>query len=201
MNASPLSMIFSSIGMIYVLFLPLIAVQLFALIAIPTMLRPGLRTLDVGRALISYASQTVGILLMSIGGVPTLYSVLVGLPLTGGTYTALLFIFAIGGITYLWHDAALSRIDPAARAVPRMIFACAWKFIGLLLVLLSLLSLVLHLVLQGSPTIPGWWILHLALIFYGVILTYASIAPAPTSSTGFRSQTMTGTSAVKRKKK
>lgn len=202
MSASPLSMMFSSVGIFYALFLPVMAIQLFALLAIPALLRPGLKTFDVGRALFSYTSQTVGILLMSIGGLPTLFSVLTNQALTNGTYTALLIVFAVGGLTYLWHDAALLRLDPAARAVPRMVFACAWKFLGLLIVLLALLSLVLRFAFMGPPLTQNFWIMHLILVFYGVLLTHISIAPAPLRpSHGFQSQAMAGGRAAMKKKK
>ncbi len=201
MSVTPLSALFNSVGLFYVLFLPIMAIQLFALLAIPVMLRPGMRTLDVGRALFSYASQTVGILLMSLGGLPTLYSVLANEPLNTGTYTALLLIFAVGGLTYLWHDSALRHIDAAAKAVPRMIFACAWKFLGLLVVLFTFLSLALRLSTGGPIPDQSWWIMHLALIFYGILLTYANIAPAPSSPVGFRSQAMAGQAVAKKKKK
>ena len=187
--------------MFYILFLPIMAIQLFALLAIPVMLRPGLRTLEVGKALFSYASQTAGILLMSLGGLPTLYSVLASEPLTAGTYTALLLIFAVGGLTFLWHDSALHHIDAAAKAVPRMIFACAWKFLGLLIVLFSLLSLVLNLTIGGAVPSQGWWIMHVALIFYGILLTYTNFAPPATSTGGFRTQAMAGASSMVKKKK
>lgn len=198
MDASPLASLVSSTGLFYVLFLPLMAIQLFALLAIPGMLKPGVRASEVGKALLAFSAQTVGILLMTVGGLPTAYTVLASQPLSSGTYTALLFIFAIGGLTYLWHDAALRHIDPAAKSVPQMIFGCAWKFVGLLIVLCSLLSLLLRLALEAGSLSPGWWIMHLTFIVYGLILTYASLGSSPA---GFRSQAMAGVAKIVKGKK
>lgn len=179
---------FSSVGMFYILFLPLMALQLFTLLAIPALLKPGVRTTDVGHALFSYASQTAGIILMTIGGIPTLYSVLSDQYLSSSMYAGLLVVFAVGGILYLWHDAALQHLDPASRAVPKMIFACAWKFVGLMIVLLTLLSLMLRLLLQSTPPTGGWWVMHLALILYGAILSHAHLGSK--GGSGFQTQSM-----------
>lgn len=199
MNASPLGVLSSSVGLFYVLFVPIMVIQLFALLAIPCLLKSGARPADIGKAMLSYAAQTVGILLMTVGGIPTLYTVLASQPLSSGTYSALLFIFATGGLTYLWHDAALLRMDTAAKAIPQMVFACAWKFIGLLIILFALLSLMLRLTLQSASLTPGWWIMHVTLLLYGMILTYASFGPSHAG--GFRTQTMGGMMGLKRRKK
>ncbi|MBI5155782.1 hypothetical protein HZA45_00755 [Candidatus Peregrinibacteria bacterium] len=137
---------------------------------------------------------------MSIGGIPTLYSVLASQPLSSPTYTSLLFLFAVGGITFLWHDDHLSRMDAASRAIPRMVFGCAWKFLGFVIVLLSLLSFMLRLTLQGNALPDGWWVMHLALLLYGVILSFTEMG-VPSSSGAFRSQTMVGSAAMKKRKK
>ena len=194
-----MSLLFSSTGLFYLFLIPLLALQLFGLLAVAALVRPGIRIADTGKAIFSYSCQTLGILLMSIGGIPTLYSVLASQPLSSPTYTALLFLFAVGGITFLWHDDHLNRMDAAGRAIPRMIFGCAWKFIGFLIVLLSLLSFMLRLTLQGTSLPEGWWVMHLALLLYGVILSFSSMS-APAAS-GFRSHSMATSAAVKRKKK
>ena len=194
-------MMFSATGIWYVLLLPLMAIQLFALLTIPCLLRPGSRPIDCGRALFSLISQTASIILMTLGGLPTLYSVLTTQPLTSSTYTALLLIFAIGGIVYLWHDAVLHRLDASVTAIPRMIFGCSWKLIGLMTVLLSVLSLTLRLVLQTDVIGQNLWILHLILIVYGMLLTFVSMGPATAPHAGFTSQHVAGhVKGVKRKK-
>lgn len=199
MDTSPFSTLFSSAGLFYTLFLPVMVIQFFALLAIPSVLRSGGRTVEIGKSLLSYGAQTVGIILMTIGGLPTIYTVLASQTLPAGTYAALLFIFAAGGITYLWHDAALSRIDALAKAVPQMIFACAWRFLGFLIVLCSLLSLVLRIALQSTHLVPGWWIMHITLFLYGMLLTLANIGHLPAGN-GFASQAMAGTGGKRRKK-
>ena len=200
MESSPLSVLFSSVGLFYLVFLPVIAIQFFGLLAVPALLKPGTHLTNVGHALFSYACQTAGIIFMTVGGIPTFYSVLASQSLSSGTYASLLVIFAAGGILYLWHDAALQRIDAASRAVPEMIFACAWKFIGLTDVVLSLLSFMLRILLQNQAPTGGWWIMHLALLLYGVLLTHADVGKSPASVVGFQSQQMGGVAAKKKKK-
>lgn len=197
MDSLPLGTLVSSAGLTVILFLPLMAIQFVTLIAIPS-IRSGSRPADVGRSILGYSAQTVGILLMTAGGLPTFYTVLASQPLTSGTYTALLFIFAIGGLVYLWHDAMLRTIDASARAVPQMIFAVAWKFVGLLITLFVLLSVLLRLALDAGGLTPGWWILHLTFLLYGLLLTCADLGQA--HGGGFRSQVMAGAKMIRRKK-
>ena len=109
--------IFGSAGLLYGLLLPLITIVLFTLIAIPSFLSSSKNIDGVSKAVYCYLSQLVGILLMTLGALPTVFAVLAGTPLSTPTYLSLLATFSAGGLTFLWHDALVQTVASSARAV------------------------------------------------------------------------------------
>ena len=172
----PFAMLFTPAGLFYGVIMPLVILHAFTLIAIAGLHRPGIRLEELGKALFSYGAQSVAIVLMIGGGLPTLQSVLSGAPLSNGMYTSLLIIFTAGGVTYLWHDAVLQRIDIISKAIPHMIFACTWKLVGLILILVATVSGGMRALLEGMSQPPSWWLLHILLFAIGVLLTHMHIA-------------------------
>ena len=120
----------SSPALAYGVLVPLVLVQLFALLFIPSMLAAPAKARAVGDAIHCYCIQSFGIMLMTAGSLPTVYSVLAGISYTGGTYFGLLLIFAAGGGLFLWQDQRASSLDPAARAVPGSIFLLTFRILG-----------------------------------------------------------------------
>jgi hypothetical protein len=172
----------------YVLLLPLVLVQLFAIIFIPSLLVPGAKPMAVGKAVYSYAMQTVGILLMTLGAVPAIHGVLESLVLPEERYTteiyiALLVLFATGGLAFLWHEQMAQTIDDASRKVTGVLFWFLWRTIGCMVVVVSLLSLLLTMLLSTPPLIEGWWTMPLVLLAYGAFLC-AATRPPKTSMNG-----------------
>ncbi len=163
---------------LYLLALPVIIGQVLALLFVPSMLKQGAQVQSVGRAVYSYIGQSIGILLMAVSALPALYAVLARLAYPNSTFTALLFVFAFGGMTFLWHDYLSSTVDPASRQVPFLIHFYTWKLMGLLLILLSSLSLVLQLVfVQGGLLDAASWELHTVLILFGLALCWCTALP------------------------
>lgn len=171
MSSIPLLSLFSPFGLMLLIGLPILVVHMFALIMLPGMIRPGTNAESVGHAAFRFMVKSLGIIFLSVSGIPTLYSVLVGAPLSGMTYTALLLIFALGGILFLTQDHVLSGIDPASRTIPATIFFFTWKFIGLLLVLFGALTLILRLLLTQDTLSTGWWAMHIVLMAHGGLLS------------------------------
>ncbi|PIR52614.1 hypothetical protein COU76_05485 [Candidatus Peregrinibacteria bacterium CG10_big_fil_rev_8_21_14_0_10_49_10] len=199
-DASLLSTIFSFVSVFYGLLVPLLVLQAVALLFIPSLMKPGAQPSGVGAAIFSYLMESVGILLMTVGALPTVISVLAGVELSGTTYFTLLVLFAAGGLLFLWHDNRVREIEDASRAVPATIFMYMFKIMGFLIVFLWVLSLFTTL-MQGIPTEQGWWILPLVMIVYGTLLTWCTHAETRSGTQSvFRSITTSSSSARKTKK-
>lgn len=165
------------ISLSYVVIVPVVLFQLIALLMLTTLVRGNARADDAARSIFAYLIQTMGIIFMTLGGLPALYAVLARQPLTNSLYMALLFVFAFGGLAFLWADNYVRRIDLASRQVPETIYFYAWKFIGFMTIFLSSLTFLLRLVLTQELLTEGWWVLHAVLFFYGVILSWCTKTP------------------------
>lgn len=165
-------------GLLSVLLGVLFLLLIFSLILATSLAQEAVKPQAVGEAIYCYLVESVGIVLMSIGAVPTLYSVFARTPLQSLTYAALLFVFSIGGLIFLWHDYLANRLPPHARAVPEAIFLSTWKFIGFTLLVFSLLSIILNVLLRSS--LPSFSLaLHSILALYGLILWWSTQYPSP----------------------
>lgn len=193
---------------LYLFVLPVILGQVLALLFVPSMLKSGAQTQAIGRAVYSYIGQSVGILLMAAAALPTFYAVLARDAYPNSVYIAFLFVFAFGGMTFLWHDYLSSTVDPTSRQVPFLIHFYTWKLVGLLLLLFSSLSLVLQVVfVQGGLEQAVSWELHLVSMIFGLALCWCTALPRPTTqrvaleSPAFSSQPIAGAQRKSAKKK
>jgi hypothetical protein len=183
----PLSIVLSAPSLTYGLLVPLLVVQLFALLLLPGMLRPGAKPTEVTRAAYCYLAQALGVLLMSVGGLPTLYALLASQPMVGGMYTGLLMIFAAGGILFLAYDAQSRTVDAASRMVPETIFFFTWKFIGLLSAMFAAATFVIRIMISGGEPDPRWWVVHMLFLIYGLVLSWFTHLPVGTPLLPFSS--------------
>lgn len=155
---------------------------------IPCLLSPGARVGSAMKALYCYVLQTVGVAMMTTGALPAIYGVLEKFS-TGGerfsaeTYLALLILFSVGGIVFLWHEQAAERVDDASRRVPALLFWYTFKTIGNLLVLAGILSLLFTMLLT-QPLVGAWWITPVVTFLYGLLVSWCTKTPA--SSQAFR---------------
>lgn len=164
-------------GLLSVLLGVLFLLLIFSFILATSLAQEAAKPQAVGEAVYCYLVQSVGIVLMSIGAVPTLYSVFAHAPLQSLTYAALLFIFSIGGLIFLWHDYLVHRLSYHSRAVPEAIFLSTWKFIGFTLLVFSLLSIILNILLRSS--LPSFsFALHGILALYGLVLWWGTQYPS-----------------------
>lgn len=163
-------------GLLSVLLGILFLLLIFSLILATSLTREAAKPQAVGEAVYCYLVQSVGIVLMSIGAVPTLYSVFSRTPLQSLTYAALLFVFSIGGLIFLWHDYLAGRLPAPSCAVPKAIYLSTWKFIGFTLLVFSLLSVILNILLRSI--LPSSSItLHGILALYGLVLWWGAQCP------------------------
>lgn len=184
----PIQSLFDAIGLTAGLLLPLLIALVLSLLLLPQGIRSSARADAICFSVFSLLLQSVGVLLMTISGLPALYAVFAMQPLPEMAYLSLLLVFAIGGGVYLWQDGVLSRIDPVARELPLNIFFYTWKITGALIVLFSALTLTLELL--SMPQGRGhWWIPHLIMLLYGFILSWFTLKkPTDTpQGTGFSS--------------
>lgn len=174
MPMSP-TMMFQSVGLLGGLFLPLIVLLLFAILVLPGVLHGSGKPHAIGKAAYNYLAASLGIVLMSAGGLPAVYAVFARQPLSTGSYTGLLLVFAVGGLTFLWHDARLEKSDSASKALPASLFFFTWKFIGLLVSLFAGLSFVLRIIARTDTGASDWWVIHLIMLLYGLLLSWFTI--------------------------
>ncbi len=173
MFPSSLNGVFQNVNLPYGMLLPVGVVALLALVALAGMVRGG-NAWEVAYATYCYFAQAVGIILIVTGSVPVLLAVLSEELLSNDTYVGLLFVFALGGMLFLWHDAKLRGIEASAKAVPEALFFFTWKLIGLIITSYALLTLVMTIVVAIS--IPGLefptknLIVHITMLTFGLVL-------------------------------
>lgn len=185
------SALFSMVGVVYGLVVPLVILHLVAMLFIPVMVSgTGAKVMSSGRAIYCYLLQALGILLMTIGGLPAVYGVLAREPYDSSTYLALLIVFSAGGLTFLWHDHLAHTVDSASRSVPHAIYFFTFKVIGYLLTLLSAVSLLLTMLLGTQDPRGNWWVMPVLLLFYGLLLSWCTRQETETMSKPFQSSPM-----------
>lgn len=168
------SALFSVVGIVYGLVLPLVVLHVIAMLFIPGLAGSGVKVMGLGKAIYCFLLQALGILLMTLGGLPALYGVLAREPYESTTYLALLIVFTAGGLTFLWHDNLARTIDAPSRAVPHAIYFFTFKVLGYLLTLLSAVSLLLTMLLGTADTTGRWWIMPVLLLAYGLLLSWCT---------------------------
>ena len=187
---------FSVPSLLTILLLPVVVIGVLALLLLPAFLQPGAKPAAVARALYCVLLQSMGISLMSMGGLPAMYGVLrkfgTGTEQFGPeVYLALLILFCAGGITFLWHEQAAESIDDASKKLPMLLYWYAFKVLGYLMTLYGGLSLLLSMLLVRPPLPVAWWITPLVLFLYGILLSWCTRSTADTHG-GFSSAPMKG---------
>ncbi|MDO8648914.1 MAG: hypothetical protein Q7R81_03960 [Candidatus Peregrinibacteria bacterium] len=186
MSAAPASL-FGVVGILYGVLVPLAILGVIAIVFIPSIHIPGAKPWAVGKAIYCSFMQALGLLLMTIGGLPAVYGVLARQPYESVIYIALLLVFSAGGLTFLWHDHLLRSVDENSRSVPSAIFFLMFKVLGYGSVLFAALSLVLTMLLGFEE--EEWWVMPTIMLLYGLLLSWCTRfeAHAPQS---FRSAPM-----------
>lgn len=172
MVENPLSTIFGFIGSFYGLIVPLLTIFFLTVLFLASLSVPGSKPKLVGEAIYSYLMHAVSVLLMTIGALPTVFSVFAGVAYTGRTYIALLLVFACGGLLFLVQDQAIRSLDAASKAVVEAVYMTALKIIGNLMALLSAVSIFLSIVLASFQN--GWWVTPFVLLLYGLLLSWCT---------------------------
>lgn len=172
MDASPLTFFLSPIGVFYSVTVPFVLLLLFTLILISSASAPGAKAGHVAAAAFHYVMEGIGIILMTIGAIPTLVSVLGGPPYPGRVYMSLLWVFLAGGALFLWHEQCTQKIERASLGVVHALFVTTVKTVGYAVALFSALALLLTIALGQFPA--GWWVSPVILFLYGSLLYWSA---------------------------
>ena len=161
---------------------PLGILVALAAASIPCILAPGARPVSAIKALYCYILQSVGVAMMTAGALPAVYGVLEKFSIgterfSAEMYLALLVLFSLGGITFLWHEQMAERIDDASRRLPAILFWYTFKTLGNLLIILGILSFVFTMLLS-RPLVGAWWITPVVTLLYGILLSWCTRSPA-----------------------
>ncbi|MDD5103278.1 MAG: hypothetical protein PHX93_02660 [Candidatus Peribacteraceae bacterium] len=170
--ASPLSFFLSSVGVFYSVTVPFLLLLLLAVVLLVSASTPGAKAGHVARAMFHYIMQGIGIVLMTVGAIPTLTSVLGGPPYPGRVYMSLLWVFLVGGSLFLWNEQCTQKIDHASLTVVHVLFVTTVKTIGYVVALFSGLVLLIQIAL-GQYT-PHWWVSPVILLLYGILLFWSA---------------------------
>ncbi len=179
MPLSPITVtaMFQSVGIFSGFLMPVAILLLFVILVLPGLARVGTKPETLALAAYGYLAQSLGIILMTAGGLPAVYAVVAHQILPSNTYLGLLILFIIGGVTYLWHDSMLQKVDTVSKAIPAALFFYSWKFIGLLIALFASLSFMLEFLVGAEGQPYGWWNVHLVMLLYGLLLCWFTIKP------------------------
>lgn len=172
MVENPLSTIFGFIGSFYGLVVPLVTLFFLVILFLASLSVPGAKPKSVGEAIYCFTMHAVSVLLMTIGALPTVFSVFAGVAYTGRTYIALLLVFAFGGLLFLIQDQAVRSLDSASKSVVEAVYMTTLKIIGNLVALLSGISLFLSIVLASFSS--GWWVTPFVTLLYGLLLSWCT---------------------------
>ncbi len=172
MVENPLTTIFGFIGSFYGLVLPLGTVLFLTVLFMACLSVSDAKPKDVGEAIYTFALHAISVLLMTIGALPTVFSVFAGVAYTGRTYIALLLVFACGGLLFLMQDQEIRSLNAASKSVIEAIYLTTLKVIGNVVALLAAISIFLSIVLSSFQ--PGWWVSPFVLLLYGMLLSWCT---------------------------
>lgn len=185
MNSMSLLGLLQSQVLFYGVLLPVASLVLFFLLCVPAFLRSPARPMDIALAAFHCLAQSVGIVFMIAGSLPALQVVISNQALNATSYMGLLVVFAVGGILFLWNDVQLKHMSVASKEIPETLYFYAWKFIGLVIVLFSGISIALTLLFSPAAFQNGSWMTHVILFFYGLLISFFTLtrphitAPTP----------------------
>jgi hypothetical protein len=195
--------LFGQTGLILGVILPLTVAQLLTLALVPSLLvlRSSQDARGVLTAVYCYCCMGLGVALMTLSGIPAGYAVLSGKIFTSVTYFALLIVFTLGGVLFLWHEQYAHRIAPAIRAIPQAVFFFTIKILGLLVSIFAGLSILLTLLLAAAPLAGAWWAMPAVFLVYGLFLCFCTRLGKPPSAFSMTSMIAGASAATPKKKK
>jgi hypothetical protein len=167
------------VGAIWSIALPLMILQIFALLFLPSLMVPGAKPSLVAMSVYCYLLQLIGLIMMTAGGLPALEGVLEKIVVghdrfSTEMYLAMLILFAAGGLTFLWHEHMALTIDHASRRVCAVIFSGSLRLIGYLLCVFSAVSFLLMMLLMPGSMHAISGLLPTLLFLYGLLLLWCT---------------------------
>lgn len=185
-------------NILYAFAKPIIVLQVFAFLLLARTFESSKDPWKLAQAFFCYIMEIVGIVLMSIGALPTIMAVLGSQGFSPDLYLGLLLVFAAGGILFLWIDQFVRNMDKQTRLLPELIFVYTIKTFGYLSVIFAVLSLSLSIT-SGALGTPGWWIVPLVTLAYGMLLSFLTSSVAPWQAASPAKSATTKKAAAKKK--
>jgi uncharacterized membrane protein len=123
--------------------IPVIMMLVFGILMIASFVgSPGANLEHVGRAILCYLMKSFGLALMVLSFGPVLLNVLTGGVITMQALIAPILVFTIGAWCMVQFNITAQTIEPSARAIPHAIFLFTFEFIGIIVSIVSGLSLI-----------------------------------------------------------
>ncbi len=180
--ATPLLSPLSAPDLLLWALLPLCALLLVSLLVLPALLRPEGNPAAVARAAGYLLGVGLGIVLLVSGSLGPLYTLFAQQRMDRADLALQAALAVIGLLLIALHAVLLRSVDPVSRALPAAVFRAAWQFVGLLLVILGILSVLDRIVRHGSLSAPDR-VAYLLTMLVGLLLLWFSCArPAPAAS-------------------
>ena len=97
----------------------------------------GAKLTDASRTLVAYLMKGIGIVLMTVGAVPTILAVMTT-GFSAAMYLGLLLVFAAGGLLFLWFDHQTREMKSAQTSHAASLYAGLLSLAGCAIVLYAL---------------------------------------------------------------
>lgn len=156
-------------GAIYGFAKPIIVIELLMFIVVGQAMSTKASTQDLGRAVLCYLLEGLGVFLMMIGAMPTVMAAIGPHSFTPDLYLALMIVFATGGVLFLWVDQHLRTMPADATAIPGMIYNALIKTIGYLFIVFSAITIAMAIASESTRT-EGWWVVPMVTLLFGIVI-------------------------------
>lgn len=139
----------------FLLYASFFVAVLFILLFIPSLLVPGAKPEGIGKAITCYLLKTFGLILVALSVVQIVYGMLT-LNLPDVPALSAIILVLVVGIGIIVHMSRVLRecVDDASEAVSRLVFCHTIEVIGILIVIISALSIVLSFIVRQR--LVGW---------------------------------------------
>lgn len=169
-----LSLIKGPIGLTEILFLGLGSAFLLAVLLAFGLTARGGKPSELAKAIYAYFLQGIGVLLMTISGLPAMYGVMMDQKLPKNGYLGLLILFLIGGFLFLRFESKAREVDTHVSEIPSVIFRFTLKLVAFFTTLAACLQLVLMVLYSKYPFPPQTWVGPVILLAYGLFLVWTT---------------------------
>ncbi len=156
----------------FLLYASFFVAVLFILLFIPSLLVTGAKPEGIGKAITCYLLKTFGLILVALSVVQIVYGMLT-LNIPDVPALSAIVLVLVVGIGIMVHMSRVLRecVDDASEAVSRLVFCHTIEVIGILVAIISALSVVLSFIVRQR--LVGWE-MPATLILLGLFMAFTS---------------------------